>query len=139
MDSSELAPKLRKDFEAKKKTGQDFGRVFMANSITLGTRVRVEIFRAVAKCFASKGEAMYVAAFTSRFLLNVRPKDARLRPMAQTFTDAITRFGQQMRQEDLGEANRRAGVAFKGQLQKNFVVLHDSCPPVVTPWIRKQT
>jgi hypothetical protein len=58
--------------------------------------------------------------------------------MAYTFTDTMTRFGQQMRQSYLGEAYRRAGFAFKGQLQQNFVVLHDSCPPVVTPWIRKE-
>ena len=37
-----------------------------------------------------------------------------------------------------GEAYRRAGSAFKGQMQQNFAVLHDSCPPVVTPWIRNQ-
>jgi hypothetical protein len=108
----------------------------MANSVTLGTRVRIEILRAVAKSFASDGEVMYVTAFTSRPLLHVRPKDPSLRPMAYTFTDSMTRFGQQMRQ--IGEAYRRAGFAFKGQLQQNFVVLHDSCPPVVTPWIRKE-
>ena len=138
MDSSELASKIRKEFAIKKKAGQDFGKVFMANSVTLGTRVRIEILRAVAKNFASDGEVMYVTAFTSRPLLHVRPKDSSLRPMAYTFTDAMTRFGQQMRQNDLGEAYRRAGFAFKGQLQQNFVVLHDTGPPVVTPWIRKE-
>ena len=139
MDNSELASKLRKEFAAKKKAGKDFGRLFMANSVTLGTRVRVEILRAVAKRFASDEEVMYVTAFTSRPLLHVRPKDNGTRPMAYTFTDAMTRYGQQIRQEDLGEAYRRAGVAFRGQMQQNFVVLHDSCPPVVTPWLRKQT
>ncbi len=43
-----------------------------------------------------------------------------------------------MKQADLGEAYRRAGSTFRGQKQQNFVVLHDSCPPVVTPWVRRQ-
>jgi hypothetical protein len=53
--------------------------------------------------------------------------------MAYTFADAMSRNGQQMSQADLGEASRSAGMAFKCQLQQNFVVLHDSCPPIVTP------
>jgi hypothetical protein len=81
---------------------------------------------------------MYVTPFTSRRLLHVRPWDAALRHTVYTFTDVMPRFGQQMRQGDLGKAFWRAVVAFKRQLQQNFVVLHDSCPPVVTPWIRKQ-
>ena len=30
-----------------------------------------------------------------------------------------------MNEAELGEAYRRAGVAFRGQLQQNFVVLHE--------------
>ena len=139
MSSVELASKLRKQFAIKKRAGKDFGRIFMANSVTLGTRVRVEILRAVAKSLAGDAETMYVTAFTSRPLLHVKPKDTSSRAMAYTFADAMTKYGQQMRQEDLGEAYRRAGLAFRGQLQQNFVVLHESCPPVVTPWVRGQS
>jgi hypothetical protein len=42
-----------------------------------------------------------------------------------TFSDALVRFGSGLRGGDLGEAYRRAGVAFRGQLQQNFVVLHE--------------
>jgi hypothetical protein len=31
----------------------------------------------------------------------------------------------------------RAGKAFKGQLQQNFIVLHNSCPPGVVLWVCK--
>ena len=38
MDSGDLALKLRKQFAAKKNADQDFGRVYLANSVTMGTR-----------------------------------------------------------------------------------------------------
>lgn len=136
MDSGDLALKLRKQFAAKKKAGQDFGSTYLVNSVTLGTRVRIEILKAMAKCFASEQEIMYVSAFSSRPLLHVRPKETGSRTRAFTFADALSRYGRQLRQGDLGEAYRRAGAAFRGQLQQNFVVLHDSCPPGVAPWVR---
>ena len=111
--------------------------MYLANSVTLGTRVRIEIMKTMAKCFASDKEVMYLSAFTSRPMLHVRPKENGSRTMAFTFGDALVRYGMQLRQGDLGEAYRRAGVAFRGQMQQNFVVLHDSHPPCVTPWVRK--
>ena len=135
MNSSELATRIRKQFAAKKKAGHDFGRVYLANSVTLGTRVRIDILKAMAKCFAGEKEIMYVSAFTSRPLLHVRPKEAGSRTMAYTFADALSRYGMHLRQVDLGEAYRRAGTSFKGQMQQNFVVLHDSQPPCVAPWV----
>ena len=136
MNSSELATRIRKQFAAKKKAGHDFGRVYLANSVTLGTRVRIDILKAMAKCFAGEKEIMYVSAFTSRPLLHVKPKEAGSRTMAYTFADALSRYGMHLRQVDLGEAYRRAGTSFKGQMQQNFVVLHDSQPPCVAPWVR---
>jgi hypothetical protein len=74
MDSVELAVKIRKQFAAKKKSGTDFGRVYLANSVTLGTRVRIEIMKVMAKCCANDNEIMHVSAFSSRPMLYVRPK-----------------------------------------------------------------
>ena len=39
------------------------------------------------------------------------------------FSDALVRYGAKLTVEELEEAYRRAGAAFKGQLQQNFVVL----------------
>jgi hypothetical protein len=64
----------------------------------------------------------------------VKSKKTSFRAMAYTFADTMYKYGQQLRQHDLGETYRRAGVAFKFQLQQKFVVLHDSCLPVVAPW-----
>ena len=82
----------------------------MSNSVTLGTRVRIEILKAMAKCLGSNSETMYVSAFSSRPLLHVRPKETGSRQLAFTFADAITRYGKQIRQSDLGEAYRRLAI-----------------------------
>ncbi len=39
--------------------------------------------------------------------------------MVYTFSDAVTRYGANLAEEDLREAYRRAGVVFKEQLQQN--------------------
>jgi hypothetical protein len=43
-----------------------------------------------------------------------------------TFIDAIKQFGSRLRREDLQDAYAKAGNAFLGQLEQNFVVLKDS-------------
>ncbi len=37
----------------------------------------------------------------------------------------MERYGANLVEEDLGEANTRAGLVFRGHLQQNFVVLHN--------------
>jgi hypothetical protein len=44
------------------------------------------------------------------------------------FSDALVRYCSGLEERDLGDAYRKAGIAFKGQLQQNFVVLHEGCP-----------
>jgi hypothetical protein len=41
------------------------------------------------------------------------------------FSDSLVRFGANLVMAELEEAYKRAGAAFKGQLQQNFVVLRD--------------
>ena len=43
-----------------------------------------------------------------------------------SFSDALLRYGLGLRENDLGEAYKKAGIAFKGQIEQNFVVLHDN-------------
>jgi hypothetical protein len=52
IDSGDLASRLRKQSADKKKGVHDFGGIWLANSVTQGTRVRVEILKAMTKCFA---------------------------------------------------------------------------------------
>jgi hypothetical protein len=66
---------------------------------------------------------MYVSVYSSRPVLHVREGDSK--PYALTFADAVKSFGSRVEQEGLGEAYKRAGRAFTGQLEQHFVVLRE--------------
>ena len=133
-ESKEIASKLRKMFVEKRKAGQDFGRVYMANSVTLATRVRVDIMKAIAKEFGGKDDLeMYVSAYTSRPVLRINNTRTQ-KSGVLTFTDSIGRFGRKLNLDCLNDAYRRAGRAFAGQMEQNFVVLTDNRKaPAPTP------
>jgi hypothetical protein len=110
LDSRESAFKIRNTFVTKKKGGEDFGRVHIANSVCLATRVRVNILRAIAKQFGGEGgEEMYVTAYSSRPVLHIQDKTGNQRPTALTFADAVTKYAGMVKDDFLGEAYRRAG------------------------------
>jgi hypothetical protein len=91
--------------------------------VTLGTRVRVEKLKSIAEHRSNDKESMSVSAFVSRPVLHVRSKEGGIRIGTYNFSDALARFGADLTEKDLSEAYKRAGSAFKGQLQQNFVVL----------------
>ena len=43
----EIATKIRKHFINMRKVGHNFGRVYLVNSVTLATRVRIDIMKAI--------------------------------------------------------------------------------------------
>ena len=122
LDNRDLAVKIRKQFSAKKRE-IDFGKIFIANSVTLGTRVRVDILKSIAELYSNEKESMSVSAFVSRPVLHVRSKEGGIRMGTFNFSDALARYGANLTEKNLTEAYKRAGSAFKGQLQQNFVVL----------------
>ncbi len=65
----------------------------------------------------------YVSAFVSRPVIYVRSKDGGSRLGVFNFSDVLVSFSTNLTVTELEEAYRRAGSAFKGQLQQNFVVL----------------
>jgi hypothetical protein len=73
----------------------------------------------IAKKYSSEKQEFHVAAFSSRPVLQVCEKGVEQKPMTFTFIDAVAVEG------DFKEAYRRAGRAFQGQLQQNFVVLEE--------------
>ena len=109
----------------KKKAGHNFGKLYVANCVTLATRVRIEIMRAMAKRYSTDKENLFVMGYASRPVLHVKPKGEDQRPMWLSFSDALVRYGAGLVDGDLGEAYSKAGVTFRGQLEQNFVVLHD--------------
>jgi hypothetical protein len=90
--------------QQRNKQEQTLENFFLANSVTLGIRVRVDILRAMAKKFSTEGEELFVIAYTSRPLLQLRRKEAGNRLMAFTLSDAIARYGKRLTEGDLGDA-----------------------------------
>ena len=119
------ADKIRKEFGKFRREGKVVGGgVFVANSVTLATRVRLEVLRAIATKCSNGDEDMYVMGFTSRPVLQVRRKDGGGQ-FVLTYVDAIVRYGGRIGESDLRLAYERAGLTFKGQMRQNFVILND--------------
>ena len=53
-----------------------YGRMFVANSVTLATRVRSDVLKAIAKRCSNDKEDFFVVGFNSRLVLQVRHKDS---------------------------------------------------------------
>jgi hypothetical protein len=125
-ETKEIASALRRKFVEMRKAGHDFGRVYMANCVTLATRVRVDILKSIVKQFTGKDDLeMYVAAYTSRPVLKIKNvKNQNI--SVHTFTDALLRFGKKLDLNNIDDAYRRAGRAFTGNMEQNFVVLTDN-------------
>jgi len=127
LNSADNASLIRKTFAEKKKQGADFGRLFIANCVNLATRVRVDVLKALARKISGDQIVAYALPFVARPTLQVRSTDAgSTETKTYTFTDAISKYGHLLKQIDLGEAYRRAGNFFKGQLEQQFIVLKES-------------
>jgi hypothetical protein len=131
LNKVEHAVAIRKAFAEKRKKGGMNGcleKVFLSNSINVGTRVRIEILKAVAKRISNDKEFAFVSSFISRPVMQIKPRSGKdSKPTrSYTFIDAIKQFGDQLRKNDLQESYAKAGKAFAGQLEQNFVVLKEA-------------
>ena len=79
----------------------------------------------MAKKIQNDKETATVLGYSSRPTLQIKDKTGKRRPLSLGFADALGRYGKGLREDDLASAYRKAGTAFGGQLQQNFVVLHD--------------
>ena len=107
-----------------RKDGKVNERLFVANSVTLATRVTLEILRAIMRKYLNATEDMFVMGFNSGPALVVRWKD-RVGQFAHIFVDVIVRYGGKVKEADLGLAYEWAGESFDGAMQQNSVVLTD--------------
>ena len=134
MGSIEEAANIRRAFAEKRKEGdgKSLGRLYVANSVTLSTRVRIDVMKAIARKLSTGTEAAHVSAFSSRPILHVKSLNDQT-TRAYTFIDAVIKYRSALRKGDLDEAYRRAGSAFRGQVEQHFVVLHESGVERVEP------
>jgi hypothetical protein len=129
LGSVEEATSIRKAFAEKRKEGdgKSVGRLYVSNSVSLSTRVSIDILKAIAKKLSNSKEAAHVAAHSSRPILHVKAQGAGKDRVtrAYTFIDAVIKYGGILTRVDLDEAYRRAGSAFRGQMEQHFVVLRE--------------
>jgi hypothetical protein len=127
MDLTLSAYQIRKAFAEKKKNGSDMGRIFIANSVNLATRVRVDILKALARKVTDQHLVAYAVPFVSRPVMQIRSKEGGSLSDARSFsfTDAVAKYVHLLKQFELADAYSRAGEHFKGQLEQQFIVLKE--------------
>jgi hypothetical protein len=143
LDKKEHAIAIRKTFAEKKKKkslSSNLDSLFIANSVNLATRIRIDIMKAVSKKLTNSAELAYVTGFTSKPMLHIRKAgrpSAILKPMrSYSYIDTVTRYGNMVGVEELETAYGRAGRSFNGQLQQNFIVLNEYDQGTLQPAFR---
>jgi hypothetical protein len=107
LDSIESAVVIRKSFaarRAKTKLPGEWSSLFITNCVNLATRIRIDILKAIACKITNKKELAFVSGFISRPIMHVKDATAATnsRPLRSfAFVDAVSKFGRQMRFEDL--------------------------------------
>jgi hypothetical protein len=119
LNSVEAATGLRKAFAEKRKegNGKAMGRLYVANSVSLSTRVRIDVMKAIAKKLTVNKDTAHIASYSSRPILHVKTSRAgtsEVTSRAYTFVDSIIRYGSILNLQDLDEAYKKAGSAFRG-------------------------
>ena len=131
LDKTEHAMAVRKAFAQKRKSkslSSDLESLFVTNCVNLATRVRIDILKSIARKVSNDKDLAYVSGFISRPMMHIKKAGApaNIKPLKLfTFIDAVTRFHGLLTRADLVTAYERAGRAFQGQLENNFVVLNE--------------
>ena len=113
----------------------NFKGLFIANAVTLTTRVRIEILRALSTVLTSDVQEAFVKGFSSRPVLCIKDKSLDVPPGVEepstdpgrnyTFCEAVEKWGHTLHQGGLVKAYRKAKPAFNGCLEQYFVVLRE--------------
>jgi hypothetical protein len=97
--------------------------MFITNSVNLATRVWIDVMKTIAIKLTNSDVQAYVVGFIARPVLHVKKRSNNTQ-RSYTFVDSVSFYGHLLRPVDLGIAYKRAGKAFDGQLQQNFIVLN---------------
>jgi len=119
--------------QLSKEEAPSFAGLFIANSVTLSTRVRIEVLRAISNVLTTNNTESFVQSVSSRPILHYYTREGinHVIPGANrtfTFVEAVDRFGSLVPPSGLIKAYRRARPAFNGCLEQYFVILKESEP-----------
>ncbi len=132
LDNPENAARIRKAFAEKRRKNElpaEQKNLFITNVSTLATRVRIDVLKAIARKLSTDKEMAYVSGFVSRPMMHIKkmPVTQTSKPLKSfSFIDSVSKYGDLVADEDLSSAYFRAGRAFDGQLEQNFVLLNDA-------------
>jgi hypothetical protein len=107
---------------AKDKDSQ-LNKVVFAYQQCSATRIRTTIMWIIANKLKAEGKEAWVNMATSKPKLQV--KGNKKFPTDYSFVAAVTKFKDQLPEEDLKEVTAQARKFFKGQCKQLFVVLKD--------------
>lgn len=109
-DSVSGAQRFRREgVKLAKAEHAEFVSLFFANSVTLSTRVRIEVLKALSKRLTTLTETAYVQGFISRPVIHYRVKEGTRSTAEGTgrsynFVDAMSKFGSKLSAADLSPA-----------------------------------
>jgi hypothetical protein len=103
--------------------------------VTLATRIRLDIMKAITSRIEWATEVAYVPNFLPRPIMHIKRKSAdvesagsRAHIKTLTFVDSITENGGVVGKGDLAKAYEKAKDHFKGMMSQHFLVLEESGP-----------
>jgi hypothetical protein len=135
LDSIEKAREIRKIFamdRAAKKIDAELEELQVITVVTLATRIRLDIMKAVATKLESATQIAYVPNFLPRPIMHIKkkstegdPSGSRAHLRTLTFVDCIIEHGGVLEQGDLTKAYEKAKNHFKGTMRQHFLVLEE--------------
>lgn len=131
LGSADLALQLRREGGKHMPSIPAFKDATLCPCVTLGTRVRYEVLRAIARKLNADDRAGYVPLHGLRPMIHVGPRVEGKVSIRETYTyvDAVLRFQKTLSRDDLAYAYSRAGDQFRGTMRQNFIVLDDDPKP----------
>lgn len=134
LDSTEKAREIRKIFavnRAAKKLEPEIAELHVTTVVTLATRVRMDIMKAIASKIETDTEVAYVPNFLPRPIMHIKRKLAgeqsgsRGHVKTLTFVDSVVEYGNVVSKKDLSRAYDSAKNNFGGMMSQHFLVLEE--------------
>jgi hypothetical protein len=91
----------------RKKADGNFGRLWIANLVTLAIKVCIAIIGAMLKEDIGGVDLAYINGYPSRPVLTIKKKHSTQRLLVLTFAEALLRFGTRMRKEVCKKPTRK--------------------------------
>lgn len=135
LESAEQAREIRKIFaveRAARRIKPELANLQVMTMVTLATRIRMDIMKAIAKRIETNEESAYVPNFLSRPIMHIKKKTKEGetdRPgsfvKTLTFVESVCLHGRALKRGDLDTAQGKANGHFRGTMRQHFLLLEE--------------